>query len=110
MRKKELKQELNSLRTDLEAAKSNAKFWKGYAEFSQEKLEDNKQLREENLRLNRLLAEVTSDLNALRRSSGFAHAYCAYDTWLNKEYCDRCRENGYNDWKWRGVLKNEENH
>ena len=48
MRKKELKRELNSLRTDLEAAKSNADFWKGYAEFRQEKLEDNKQLREEN--------------------------------------------------------------
>ena len=44
MRKKELKQELNSLRTDLEAAKSNADFWKGYAEFSQEKLEDNNNL------------------------------------------------------------------
>lgn len=29
---------------------------------------------------------------------------------VEKEYCDRCRENGYNDWKWRGVLKNEENH
>lgn len=110
MRKKELKQELSSLHTDLETAKNNAGFWKRYAEFSQEKLEDNKQLREENLRLNKLLVEVTSDLNALRQSSGFVHAYCAYDGWLDKEYCDRCRENGYNDWKWRGVLKNEENH
>ena len=60
MRKKKLKRELNSLRTDLEAAKINADFWKGYAKFSQEKLEDNKQLREENLRLNKLTALTMS--------------------------------------------------
>lgn len=110
MRKKELKRELNSLRTDLEVAENSVKFWKGYAQFIDGVQEDNRLLREENLRLNRLLAEMTSDLNALRRSSGFAHAYCAYDGWLDKEYCDRCRENGYNDWKWRGSFKNEENH
>lgn len=110
MRKKELKQELSSLRTDLEVAKNSIKFWKGYSQFIDGVQEDNRLLREENLRLSRLLAEVTSDLNALRRSSGFTHAYCAYDGWLDKEYCDRCKKNGYNDWKWRGSFKNEENH
>lgn len=117
MRKKDLNKQIHSLQTSLGIAKGSLEFWKNYTEFLQEKLSELKekalnheQVINENEELKKLVAEVTSDLNALRRSSGFAHAYCAYDGWLDKEYCDRCRENGYNDWKWRGVLKNEENH
>lgn len=114
MSKRKLKEEIVSLKADLKRTQNDSRFWKKYAGFVEDKwssvkeaIEVKGRLEEENAGLKRALADIRSDFDTLRRNSGFACAYCRYDSWFDKDYCDRCKNNGYSDWKWRGENRDE---
>ena len=47
------------------------------------------------------------DLNKLRKKTGWKCEYCYYSDNYDRDICCGCEYNNDNNWKWRGVQKEE---